>query len=319
MAETLHPFRRYLIVLGLIILGGMALAAGFNYIVDPYGMFGMNQLGIYASADRESKPQAYQQGDFDAIIMGNSKAAMIPAARLKEHDFFSATFGGAMPEELYFFTERYVDEADIVVVLLDFWSFRDELPLKPDPFTPPTIPEVLEKLFSIQALDESIKTVRRSAQGEPPAFAPDGSFIAHRWIVSKSTPNEILADREFREHARWFEDFTIMPDRMTYITRLAEHLRERGIYTVAVLAPMHEHSLELMAGTPAAEILPEWKARIQEIFPNNIDLIDSQYSAPEYFFPADPTHFTPEAGVEMINRQVLSLKREKDEQVENDE
>ncbi|GHC03969.1 hypothetical protein [Cerasicoccus arenae] len=308
MTGQLKPFRRYLITLAIIILGGIAAVGGFNYWTDAYGIFGVNHLGIYASADRESKAQAYQKGDFNAVIMGNSKAAMIPAAALNKYDFFSATFGGAMPEELYYFADRYVDHGEVAIVLLDFWSFRDEFPIKEDPFAPPTLTETLDKLFSINTLDESIKTLRRNIQGEPPAFSPDGSFIAHRWIISKSTPNDILAQREFNEHARWFADFSISPDRMTYITRLAEYLRGRGIWTVAVLAPMHEHSLELMEGTPAAEQLEEWKARIEDIFPTTVDLIDSQYSAPENFFPADPTHFTPKAGVKMINDSVLPVK-----------
>lgn len=307
MIERAKDFRRYMIVLGAIVLGGIVAVGGFNYWVDAYGAFGVNQLGIYASADRESKAAAYRQGDFNAVIMGNSKAAMIPAAELDKFNFFSATFGGAMPEELYYFADRHINDIKVAVIVLDFWSFRDELPVKEDPFTPPGFTEKLEMLFSMRALDESFKTLRRNIAGEPPAFAPDGSFIARRWIVSKSTPNALLAQKEFDEHARWFNDFELSPDRMTAITRLAEQLRGRGTWVVAVLAPMHEHSLELMEGTPAEQILPQWKARIQEIFPYTVDLIDSEYSKPAYFFPADPTHFTPEAGVLMINKEVLPI------------
>jgi len=308
MAERSRDFRRYVIFLGILILGGIAGVGGFNYWVDAYGVFGMNSLGIYASADRESKAHAYKTGDFNAVIMGNSKAAMIPAAELGKFNFFSATFGGAMPEELYYFTDRYIEDVRVAVVVLDFWSFRDEVPIKDDPFTPPTFVEKLELLFSMKALDESIKTVRRSAAGEPPAFAPDGSFIAKRWIISKSTPNDLLAQKEFDEHARWFADFEISPDRMTAMKRLADHMRGRGTWVVAVLAPMHEQSLALMEGTPAAEVLPEWKARIEEIFPYTVDLIDSEFSSPDHFFPADPTHFTPETGVEMINEVALPIR-----------
>lgn len=307
MSDRPKAFGRYLIVLGVIVLGGMAAVGGFNYWVDAYGAFGVNHLGIYASADRESKATAYQQGDFDAVIMGNSKAAMIPAAELNKFDFFSATFGGAMPEELYYFADRHIEDVKVAIILLDFWSFRDELPVKDDPFTPPSFVEKLDLLFSMRALDESIKTVRRNLAGEPPAFAEDGSFIAKRWIISKSTPNDLLAQKEFDEHERWFNDFTLSPDRMTAVTRLAQHLRDRGTWTVAVLAPMHEDSLKLMEGTEAAAILPEWKERIEEAFPYTVDLIDSKYSSPEYFFPADPTHFTPEAGVKMINEEVLPI------------
>jgi len=288
--------------------GGLLLTGALNLVIDPYGVFGVNFLGVYASADRESKPMAYARGDFDAVLMGNSKAAMIPASQLNGHHFFSATFGGAMPEELYFFAERHIDKAELAVVLLDFWSFREDPPLRPDPFAPPGTGQVAEKLFSLAALEESFKALRRRATGEQPAFAQDGSFIAERWIESKSAPNPIWREVEFQEHARWFAGYQASPERMEYLQRLAETFEARDIPVVVVLAPMHEHSLELMRGTEAAKALPAWKSRVRALFPNTIDLIDSEYSADENFFPADPTHFRPEVGAEMINETVLSAK-----------
>ncbi|MGE9296666.1 MAG: hypothetical protein ACQKBV_10295 [Puniceicoccales bacterium] len=305
MPSSPQSFRRYLLAFALMAGGGLLLVGCFNFFIDPYGVFGMNTLGIYASADRESKPMAYARGDFDAVIMGNSKAAMIPAARLRNHRFFSATFGGAMPEELYYFAERNIHDADLAIVMLDFWSFRSDPPVRYDPFAPQSFAQVVEKLLSITAVEDSIKTLRRKVSGEQPAFAPDGSFIAERWIESKSQPNDILRKLEFREHARWFVDYEPSPERMAYLEKLADLFRERGIPVVVVLAPMHEESLALMDGTPAAEIESRWKSKVRALFPQTIDLIDSGYSAPENFFPADPTHFRPEVGVEMINREVL--------------
>jgi len=303
--KTSQSFRQYLIAFAWLTGGGLGLVGALNFIVDPYGVFGMNSVGIYASADRESKPRAYARSNANAVLMGNSKAAMIPARALNGYDFFSATFGGAMPEELYFFARREIQDADLVIVMLDFWSFQKDPPLRDDAFAPPSFSTTANRLFSLSATEESIKALRRHASGEQPAFAPDGSFIAERWIQSKSQPNEILSEAEFREHARWFATYGPSPERMAYLEQLAEVLDYRDIPAVAVLAPMHTRSLALMRGTAAEAELPAWKARVREIFPQTIDLIDSDYSSPTNFFPADPTHFRPEVGVRMLNETVL--------------
>lgn len=308
MSDKPDNFGKYLTILAILVLGGALTVGGINYFVDPYMIFGKNQLGNFSSADRESKSFYYDQSDYDAIIMGNSRAAMIPADQLQGHNFFSATFGGALPEELYFFTHRFVKDVDVVVILLDQTSFTDKSPLVDDPFTPPSVTEKLAKLFGMQALDESIKTIRRSAKGEAPTFADDGSFIMHRWITARSIPNEALLQREFDTHRENYENFELMPERMTYLRRLVEDLRGRGAWVVAVIAPVHEHSLELMEGTPAAEQLAEWKQQVRDIFPNTIDLMDSEYSASENFLATDPTHYKPEVGVRMINESVLPLR-----------
>ncbi|WP_309387828.1 hypothetical protein [Cerasicoccus frondis] len=305
MSELQTTFGKYLIILLSVVLGGLLIVGGLNFYIDPYGIFGNNTLGIYTSQGRESKPQLYRKGEFDAILIGNSKPGMIPTSLIDEYDFFNASLGGATPEEIYFFTKRFVDRAEVAIVMLDFWAFRENVPLKEDPFQPPTFAETMDQLFSMNSLDDSIKTIRRNLQGSEPTYADDGAFIATRWIIQKSTPNEVMAQRELNLHAEWFADFAVMPERMTYLEELTDYLRGRGVVAIAVLAPMHVKSLQLMDEANISAAIDKWKAEVMSMFPITVDLIDSKYSDAEYFFAADPTHFTPDAGVQMIKEEVL--------------
>ncbi|MEO0794084.1 MAG: hypothetical protein AAFX93_02925 [Verrucomicrobiota bacterium] len=308
-SEDTTSFRRYLVTFALIVVGGVALVGGFCYWVDPFGIFGMNSVGIYSSADRESKAQFYGRGDYDAVLLGNSKAAMIPASEIDGHTFFSATFGGAMPEELFYFADRHLEEGELAIVLFDIWSYGTEAPIKEDPFATRGVQEYLDRLFSLHAFDESVKTLRRHYKGEQPAFAPDGSFIAQRWIETKDAPNAALYKAELNAHERWFNEFELSDERLRMIDRLARALKAQGYHPVAVIAPMHVESLKRLEGTPAQEAMDLWKQEINRAFPEVIDLMDSKYSTPENYFPADPTHFRPETGVSMINDEVMSVER----------
>ncbi|WP_309398266.1 hypothetical protein [Cerasicoccus maritimus] len=307
MSEHKKTFGKYLATLAIVIVTGLLLDGGINYFIDPYGIFGQNSLGIYTSQDRHTKPPLYQQGNFNAVLLGNSKPGMIPTEKVKGYNVFNASFGGATPEELYYFADHYIDSGDVAILMLDFWSFRETEPLKPDPFQPPGFTETLDHIFSIQSLDDSIKTIRRNLQGSDPTFARNGAFIANRWFVQKSTPNPVMAEREFNKHAEWFKDFAVLPERMTYLAQLAEFLHGRGMVAIVVFTPMHEQSLELIEDADIQPVVDQWKADVKALFPYTIDLMDSKYSKPDKFFAADPTHFLPQTGVDMLNHDVLPV------------
>ena len=102
---TLSARRFVLLVLGtsFAVAGGLAL---LNYVVDPYNRFGHNRLGVYISAERESKSMQVRHYSHNALLLGNSRMAMVPADRLNGFHFFNGAFGGGTAEEAYYFAPQ---------------------------------------------------------------------------------------------------------------------------------------------------------------------------------------------------------------------
>ena len=64
---------RRFVILALGLVGGLVFTIGlFNYLVDPYGLFGQNRVGIYISAEREFKSSQVQRYPHDALWWGTA-------------------------------------------------------------------------------------------------------------------------------------------------------------------------------------------------------------------------------------------------------
>lgn len=298
-------FRNYLLVLFLtflLITSGIGL---FNFLVDPYGIFGMNRVGIYINADRESKAGAIKRFHYDAVLMGTSKAAMIDTTQLEGYTFFSATFGGATIEELYDFVDRHIHNGKLAVIALDLGMFGENPPFRENAFAPLNSSDYLTYFFSTSVLEASFRTLRRHWKGEPPTFRPDGSYITDRWTADKDIPNPAVLEHEFQNEAISYQRFALSPRRIQVLRDLCELLESRNIQVVLVINPLHERSVQILRESPAWPRFQEWKTQLQSISPRVIDLSDSVYSKADNFFHRDPVHFRSNVGVEWLNKEVL--------------
>src|SRR5664279_429594 len=142
--------RYVLLTLGLAgaLAGGLGL---LNYWVDPYNRFGNNRLGVYISAERESKAIELRRYPHNALLLGNSRIAMIPAAQLNGFRFFNGAFGGATAEEIYYFVYHYATRQDMVVLGVDLGE-GDPPSLKGDIFLPPSFNDNLNNLLNLSTV-----------------------------------------------------------------------------------------------------------------------------------------------------------------------
>lgn len=94
---------RYLAAIASVTLVCLALAFFFNALVDPLWYFSGNQLKSinFAFNERVSKASliAGHENEFDCIIFGDSRATLLPEARIKDHQCFNFAFSaGAINE-----------------------------------------------------------------------------------------------------------------------------------------------------------------------------------------------------------------------------
>jgi hypothetical protein len=299
---------RRFVILVLSLVGGLMATMGlFNYLVDPYGLFGRNRLGIHISAEREFKSSQVQRYPHDALLIGNSRMAMIPVADLKGFKFFNAGFGGGTAEEAYYFLHRFAHKQKLVILGVEMGQGDPPSP-KGDIFTPLTLTSTLNNLLNLRTVEYSVKTIYNHYTGVPATLRADGSFDSKSWFDrwDKPDPAHLAFIVEGLERSYWnYSGSSKVP--MTFYTKIAECMRQRGITCVVVVPPLYEAVASRLRDGSAAANYQTWRNRLQGIFPLVVDLSVSPYCAEENFFKDDPVHFKPEAGVRMLNTEVIPV------------
>jgi hypothetical protein len=311
---------RRFVLLTLGLAGGVTLFIGLlNWVVDPYNRFGHNRLGVYISAERECKATEVRRFPHNALLIGNSRMAMVPVNGLNGFHFFNAALGGATAEEVYYFLQHFATRQEVVILGVELGQ-TDPLSLSGDLFAPATWTATLDNLLSLRTAEYSIRTIWSHFTGKAPALAADGSFDTAPWFAAWDRPDpahlslilEQLKKGYVRAESAMKEGASGQPpenikERMSFYRRIAECLKQRGITCVVVIPPLHEAVARYIETSPVQARLQAWRRELDAIFPLVVDVSLGSYGAAENFFKADPLHFKPEAGVRMLNAEVIPV------------
>jgi hypothetical protein len=300
---------RRFVTLALGVAGALVVAIGlFNYLVDPYGLYGHNHLGIYISAEREFKASQVKRYPHDALLVGNSRMAMIPVQGLKDLRFFNAGLGGGTAEEAYYFLYHFAHNQKLVILGIELGQ-GDPFPLQGDIFAPRTLTYVLNNLLNLKTVEYSVRTIYSHFTGVPVTLRADGSFDAKPWFDrwEKPDPAHLAFVVEKLGQGYWhYTGNSKQP--MTFYSKIADILRERGITCVVVVPPLYEAVAGRLRDPSTVAKYQGWRARLKAIFPLVVDLsVSPTYCAEANFFKDDPVHFKPEVGVRMLNAEVIPV------------
>jgi hypothetical protein len=302
-------YRKYLVQFAGTALAGVFLAAMLNLLVDPYNRFGLNRLGIYISAEREFKSTEFPRFAPDAVLLGNSRAALIDVSGLKGHRFFNAAFGSAEIEEMRSFIEHYVHDQKLVVISLDLNSFSPQTQAVADPFQPLTFRRSLDYVLSLQSIEYSVRTITDHLKGRATDLAPNGSFRESNWAAKADVADDETARRRVNEYREKLAGYRFDPARLAALRDIHTILEQRRIPLLVYIAPINGRVWQGMEGTSGLAELDRARKAIEEIVPQTIDLSMSEYSAPEGFFRGDPVHFRSAVGQRFLNERVLKTSR----------
>jgi hypothetical protein len=305
----MKPAARQFVLLTLAIAGAIGAGVGLlNYLVDPYNRFGRNRMGVYISAERESKTTDVRRYPHNALLLGNSRMAIIPVERLNGFRFFNAAFGGGTAAEAYYFLDHYATAEDLVVLGVELGQYAGPSS-EPDPFAPPSWTAILNNLLNVKTVEYSFRTIAGYMSGEPPSLRKDGSFNSTRWFELYDRPNPAVRDPQLERMKLAYAGFAgPVPGGMAFYTRIAQCLQQRHIACVVLLPPLHEAVAKAVQNSPSAMAAYQaWRRELDSIFPNVVDLSLGPYCAAENFFQADPVHFKPEVGVRMLNQEIIPV------------
>jgi len=302
-----RPARRFVFVmlaLSALLVGGPAL---LNYLVDPYDRFGNNRMGLYISAEREAKSTEVGRYPHNALLVGNSRMAMIPPDGLKGFRFFNGAFAGATPEEVYWFVHHFAQKEELVVLGIDL-GMKDPAAKKGDGFREGDWGAALENIISLQTLEYSCKTMLSHWAGKPSHFRPDGAFGNEGWVKMADRDDSAYVRAQLESMKLAGENFVAPgPADLSFYRMISETLRERGILCVVVVPPLHEEISRHIEARHLQAARRAWLDEVRTLFPHVVDLSMSPYGSAENFYKADPGHFRPETGVRFINAEVVPV------------
>lgn len=267
------------------------VVAGFNAVVDPYGMIGTAAFPTVTWTDRALK--VYLVGNLraapDTVILGSSRAMKFEpdyvAEKTGAEDGFNAAVSSGRPIDAWAFVnlihDRWPDDSPAYLWLLDVEAFR---PWPPDPgllSTPKLaryLPEELQDslglddlklLVSWETASMSLRSIQKALRDEDPGastdkedFAADGFRIrnyqddrlaAGRPLAAGVRYTRRLAEKTYREGYDALD-----PGARRFFTKTVELMNEQGATPVIVLSPQHPDV------TDGVEKLG-WGARRQEL------------------------------------------------------
>jgi len=299
---------RWLLGMAVVLLFLVAL---INYWVDPFGIFGRNRVGIYTASEREQRQGTAPWWERDAIVLSNSKLSMQDPSRLQGFEWYNMSASGARVEELTGMLEAYVRDEKLVVLGLDMWMFNESYAPTGKPFRPLGWQRVAEHyLLNASCLMKSIEALQKSARNEPVMSFPGGYT------------NEELAAITEREDPR--RDFTSIYDffikqmaanyifserRLDHLRGLKEEMDKRGVELLVFLHPQNQLMRDLMATPEYQPHVERFLREMRALFPNLIDLTDSEYAEDRDFFLKDPIHYTPQVSTDFLNEAVIPQAR----------
>ena len=264
-------------------------------------------MGIYISAEREAKATEVARYPHNALFVGNSRMAMIPASGLKGFRFFNGAFAGATAEEVHWFLHHHAHGQELVVLGIDL-GMQDPAPVKGDGFRRGDWGSVTENLVSLETLEYSVKTMTSHWAGTPSHLQPDGTFQFESWMKQADRENPAATQAQLEIMKRTWGSFVPPPPgQMSFYRKISETLRARKIACVVVVPPMHEELIRHIAAMHLQGAYAEWLDEVRALFPNVVDLSSVSHSSAANFYKADLAHFKPEAGIRFMNEEVLPV------------
>jgi hypothetical protein len=298
-------YRQYSIRVMLMLAGVLLVMSLFNVIVDPFGYFGVNTMGIYINGEREGKPHMIVKYPHDALLVGNSKASVLPASSLNNYRFFNCGLSHASPEEMYYFLDHFARDQKLVLLGIDLGLIQDDN-YKGDIFKPWQWSDIMDKTLNLKTVEYSFRTITSWISKSERHMENDGSSCLKQWFAAYDVENQVLQKIKIKEQLQGMQSFNRKPGTgMEFFLKISRLLKERHIPVLVYIPPLHEEIIRPLHQSTNWENYVLWKTELLEIFPKIADLSLSEYSKPENFFKIDPVHFKPLVGVKFINEELL--------------
>jgi hypothetical protein len=299
--------RRYVLIMGALAGGVMALLAALNFWVDPGGYFSRNTLGFYSvTAERQFKWLGLRRHPNDAVLLGDSKAAMANTAPIRQpFVFFNAGVGASMIEDVLATLKRVSPTSPLVVVELDYLQFNNTCAMGARFAALDSTYNAMDNLFSLQVTGSSFKTLAGALGYLPHSYLEDGTFVPTRWFEHYDQGDSTVHAQMLANYETLLRGYRIVPERVALLEALRAALEARGKPYLVYIHPTNAEEMVIIRRVGLDPAFEAWRARVHQVFPQVTDLTNSTYSDPKNYYRQDVVHPYPDIGGEIIQKEVL--------------
>lgn len=322
-------FKRYMRIWAGLLLGGAAVVAAVNVLVDPYDVFagwGLDALTPYRNyGSRIAKAEGVYRGGVEVLILGSSRAetGLDPHSPLwPTTQVYNAALTGAELEELghvFDFAAAH-NGLRCVVLGVDFIMFtqakQPPSTFEQSRFNPQMRQSeyLLANLLGWGTLKASRDVLKDYWRSEPPEYTPLGHHReaypnAHRRLF------ESILRRQFFQEPTTYLGYRYAPQRLEVLRHIAGVCQERGIRLIVLIPPVHALQLEAIRLMGLWPLFEQWKRDLTAAVDPQVALWDfTGYRGPmaEAVPPADSdqpmrwyyesSHFKADLGERVIAR-----------------
>ncbi len=336
----MKSYQRYsLYLLGLFLIQSIFFS-GFNFLIDPYGIFNTPAMvGI-----NKIKPEKRKQVRlFKAIAVARLKPQMVflGSSRTEfglstSHPVlrqFQPAYNLALPSPNMYEVRRYLEHAiannqlQQVVLGIDFFMFNVFLANTPDfnenrlEKTEITLQDTINSIYSIDVLLASLVTVRHNHQ-KPNGldyFYPDGSRTENRDIIFGNQPMRKimragLQQNTFLAKQNPARRYQLSQKNLNELQTIVNLCREHQINLKIFISPAHATHWESIRVGGFWPVFEQWKREIVKIYPiwdfSGYNSITTEPISDDMKNYLDSSHYTQAIGNLILNR-IFQTNQEK--------
>ena len=285
------------------LFGGLVVVI-FNYLVDPYEVFGHHYLRSgYAVNERFRKVNHLLRGDVqnDSYILGSSVMGVFDpdvASRITGHSFYNLSFLAGTPKEAFDTLralKRHGKPIKEVLIGIDFYQFYERPRILPTNRPHPVVSaeswlSFYSSYLFASGLWQGLTRIAHHLQGQPSIFFDvDGTGMYHLYEYDRtraSNPEQYNRDH-FQPNAWNGADIRWVEERFVEFAALCNWLDENKIEAKLFIHPFYRDTL----ATISDQSYLEFKARLLKIRPDIVDFSVARDIARDTSWYYDKRHY----------------------------
>jgi hypothetical protein len=297
--------------------------AGFNALVDPYGVLNSPNLSVTEEKVLKGKGHTRLFKAIDikriepvTIFLGTSRTerGLDPKHPVFADDqpaYNLALPGANQYEVMRYFEHAIANQPDLerVVLGVDFFMFNEFNVNKPDfsehrlEKTRITPTDLFNTTFSIDAVRSSLLTVVSNVGNfGSESYRYDGAWIDSDHQNSEKTLKRMLA-ADLRET---YDNYRLSPTALNHLKELIKICRQKNIEVKVFISPSHATQWEAIRASGLWSTFEQWKREIVKITPvwdfSGYNSITTEAISKNMENYLDSSHYSPQTGTLVLNR-----------------
>ena len=309
-----HIIRTF--ALTTFILGLVALA---NWYIDPYGYWGRLPFGTYQDGTfRDLKARVISRGNYKTLLFGASTTVGTDPDSISGCNIYNAAFNGQRPTEILYIMRNFVtDDTKTIIIAFDFFFFNQATEaeyINPN-FGKYSLKDILAYTVSSTTIKQSHYTLRewrRIKNGTRKigsAINPNGQREAKSIIEADAARTEY----DFAKEIKWFHqgflnNYNLSSTQTRALSAIKEEAANKGIKLVVAINPLSEFMFSYIHEKEMGKDFAQFRALVKSVFPEVIDLSQSEFSNNLGFLKNDPVHFHPDTGAAVLKHITAQSK-----------